>query len=438
MALTLIIFSLTVVILILMVMFKPKLYFGNFSIESFWLVAVIGALFLVIFQQVSPNEIYQSLTRSTGMNPIKLLIIFISMSGLSVMLDELGFFKKVSVLVLKAAGTSQLKIFIYLYMTVSFLTIFTSNDIIILTFTPIIIYFSKHAKINPIPYLLSEFVAANTWSLMFMIGNPTNIYLASAFDITFFEYFKVMFIPTIAAGTFTFLVLWLLFNKDLRKPIDKTILDNVALDRPVLVWVTLINLILATTFLTISSYIAIEMYLIALCFLLFNTSFMVFYQVLILREYPAYFLNAVKRMPWNLMPFVISMFIMVISLNKYGVTENIEAMLSNLDSLYGYGLTSFISANFLNNIPMSVLFADIIQHMPLLPQEELNRAIYSSIIGSNIGAYLTPIGALAGMMWMRILKKEEIDLSFGKFISYGALISIPTMLIVLAVLQLFI
>ena len=78
---------------------------------------------------------------------------------------------------------------------------------------------------------------------MFMIGNPTNIYLASAFDITFFEYFKVMFIPTIAAGTFTFLVLWLLFNKDLRKPIDKTILDNVVLDRPVLVWVTLINLI---------------------------------------------------------------------------------------------------------------------------------------------------------------------------------------------------
>ena len=168
MALTLIIFSLTVVILILMVMFKPKLYFGNFSIESFWLVAVIGALFLVIFQQVSPNEIYQSLTRSTGMNPIKLLIIFISMSGLSVMLDELGFFKKVSVLVLKAAGTSQLKIFIYLYMTVSFLTIFTSNDIIILTFTPIIIYFSKHAKINPIPLFIirvccSEYLEFNVY-----------------------------------------------------------------------------------------------------------------------------------------------------------------------------------------------------------------------------------------------------------------------------------
>lgn len=87
---------------------------------------------------------------------------------------------------------------------------------------------------------------------------------------------------------------------------------------------------------------------------------------------------------------------------------------------------------------MSVLYADIIHHMPLLPQQALNRAIYSSIIGSNIGAYLTPIGALAGMMWMRILKKEDIDLSFGKFVSYGALISIPTMLITLFVLQLFI
>lgn len=58
---------------------------------------------------------------------------------------------------------------------VAILTIFTSNDIVILTFTPFICYFSKNAKINPIPYLVAEF-AATTYSMMLIIGNPTNIY----------------------------------------------------------------------------------------------------------------------------------------------------------------------------------------------------------------------------------------------------------------------
>lgn len=40
------------------------------------------------------------------MNLIKLFIIFILMSGLFVMFDELGFFKKVFILVLKVVGIS--------------------------------------------------------------------------------------------------------------------------------------------------------------------------------------------------------------------------------------------------------------------------------------------------------------------------------------------
>lgn len=81
-------------------MFKPKLYFGRFSVESFWVVAVIGAGLLLSLNLVTPRAVYNGLTVSTGMNPLKLLIIFLSMSGLSVMLDELGFFKKVSMYVL--------------------------------------------------------------------------------------------------------------------------------------------------------------------------------------------------------------------------------------------------------------------------------------------------------------------------------------------------
>jgi arsenical pump membrane protein len=55
-------------------------------------------------------------------------------------------------------------------------------------------------------------------------------------------------------------------------------------------------------------------------------------------------------------------------------------------------------------------------------------AVYATVIGSNIGAYLTPIGALAGIMWMQILKEQGVKLSFGRFCFFGILISIPVLL----------
>src|SRR5690606_13966818 len=143
--------------------------------------------------------------------------------------------------------------------------------------------------------------------------------------------------PTLMAGSFTFILLSCIFRKDLIKPIKTTDDEVDIVGNKFLVGSSLRHLILCTIFLTISSYIEIEMYLISLGLLLSSSIVMVLYQTIKLQEYPAYFINTVKRMPWNLMPFVISMFIMAISLNKYGVTQNLNAWLSHIDPLYGYG-----------------------------------------------------------------------------------------------------
>ena len=77
-------------------------------------------------------------------------------------MDCAGFFRYLATAVLQRQNASQLRLFVLLYALVSVLTVFTSNDIIVLTFTPFICYFARDAKIDPIPYLICEFVAANT------------------------------------------------------------------------------------------------------------------------------------------------------------------------------------------------------------------------------------------------------------------------------------
>lgn len=89
-------------------------------------------------------------------------------------------------------------------------------------------------------------------------------------------------------------------------------------------------------------------------------------------------------------------------------------------------------ANLLNNIPMSVLYVDIIENFEVVSKE----AIFVGIISLNISIFFTPIGALAGMMWMGILKKNSVPFSFGKFCLYGVIISVPTFLALLGGLYL--
>ena len=112
------------------------------------------------------------------------------------------------------------------------------------------------------------------------------------------------------------------------------------------------------------------------------------------------------------------MFIIVASLNKNGVVVEISKLLDKVavnktTTIFSYGLTSFFATNLINNIPMSVLFKDVILNAN---NAYINEMIYSTIIASNVGAYLTPIGALAGIMWMSILKKMDVEFKFIDFV----------------------
>ena len=158
MAATLTIFLLTCAVMILGVLFFPKLKIGKIQLGSYWVVALTGAVLMLLTKQADVDTVFQSIIRDDAINPLKILVLFISMTILSIYLDELGFFRYLANKTLQRAGKNQTKLFIYLYLIVSVLTVFTSNDVIILSFTPFICYFAKNAKINAIPYLAAEFL----------------------------------------------------------------------------------------------------------------------------------------------------------------------------------------------------------------------------------------------------------------------------------------
>ena len=162
--------------------------------------------------------------------------------------------------------------------------------------------------------------------------------------------------------------------------------------------------------------------------------FMLIYSIFVKTNF-AHVKETITRLPYQLIPFFLSMFVIVVALNTQGISEALANALGNKNTIWVYGFSSFLSSNLINNIPMSILFANLTSS---LSEATYLQGIYASIIGSNIGAFLTPIGALAGIMFSGLVNKNNIRFSFLDFIKYGAIISIPVLTVILLMASLFI
>lgn len=261
---TLIIAGITAALMVLSVLLKPYIYVKKLKIGLYWIICAAGAAAMLLSGRLSVADAWSGITAPTAVNPLKILALFISMTLISVFLGDAGFFDVCADKVFRSAGGSQFKLFLTLYAVVAVLTVFTSNDIIVLTFTPPICMFAAKAKVSPLPYLVGEFVAANTWSMMLIVGNPTNIYLAGSAGITFAEYFSVMWLPAIGGGVASLAAMLLVFGKKLREPLcgGESAGNKTVTFRKIPLIVALIHLIVCIVMLAVSYYIGVEMWII--------------------------------------------------------------------------------------------------------------------------------------------------------------------------------
>jgi len=276
----LVIAALAIILMFVCILRFPAIQIKGITLDTFYIPVLLAAIILISFPLFDKANLWDTLFTNTPFNPIKILILFICVSMISIALDETGFFGFIASIFINKYKASQKKLFLVLYVLISILTIFTSNDIVILTFTPFILYFSKKGNINPIPYLVMEFVAANTYSMILPIGNPTNIYIASIFSLKFLEYVKYMALPAILCGLTSLLVLLVLFRKELKKPIEVFDMKIEEIKNKPLCIICGIHLALTTIMLVISNYINIEMWIICLSFATSLLLFLIVYSII--------------------------------------------------------------------------------------------------------------------------------------------------------------
>lgn len=404
----------------------------SFGLETFFIFPLLGAIVILAAGFLEIIEAGKSLWSFAGLNPVGILILFFSMVYISKFLDTTGFFEFVAVYSLSKSGGSSVKLFIIIYAVVSILTVFTSNDVVILTFTPFIHYFAKTAGISPTPFLFAEFFAANTWSMIFIISNPTNVVLGTAFQQSFGDFAKVMTPASVVGGVTNCVMLYLIFRENIKEDFslkedlgDPWVRVRSKVDMSVSLAFTIVCIIL----LAVSSApnFGVEMWMIAggmaVCLFIYNCVVDIIHRK---SQEKSKLRIIFSSMPYPIIPFLLSLFILVNSLQTSGFFNLVGDWMGGFTEGSGpasvavFGLFSTVAANVLNNIPMSVAFAPVIK----ATGTTVNKgAVYASVIGANLGANLTPLGALAGLMWLKILKERDIEVGFIEFLKVGLIVT---------------
>jgi arsenical pump membrane protein len=65
-----------------------------------------------------------------------------------------------------------------------------------------------------------------------------------------------------------------------------------------------------------------------------------------------------------------------------------------------------------------------------------SRPLLAALVGGDIGPRLLPVGSLAGLLWMELLRRSGVEISIWKFIRLGTLVLIPTLTLSLVLLWL--
>eukprot|EP00474_Spongospora_subterranea_P010774 CRZ11232.1 hypothetical protein [Spongospora subterranea] len=411
---------------------------------------IISVALLLATQVISFQDSFRAIVGIDSLRPYTIIILFQSLAYLCLSLNQTGVLKWLSISMMANAGSSYKKIFVYIFILATFLTVFTSNDIVILTLTPIVCHLSADAALDPIPLLFVQFFSANTVSTIFFFSNPTNIVVSDAYGLTFWSYVQWMLLPSIAAGVALLMSLFWVFRREfsmqqeILKLSHHPLLDQVdvktIIPNRIMAGISVGFFSLCLFGIVLSSLIGIAPWVVCLCF--GATMFVIDLTVDVVNSYPNVkfqrVLKIAESVPFGVTPFILGMFILVEALNVLTLTGKVSVLLAELCGQFGVVFSTFfvlvlsmLFCNLINNQPMTILFVGIIKQEQFLstlqdvagPEEAIRiaRAImFSIVLGSNFGANITFIGSLAGILWKSILFVNfQIDVSLRQFFRLG-------------------
>ncbi|WP_054956828.1 ArsB/NhaD family transporter [Paenibacillus dakarensis] len=411
--------------------------------------ATTGAVLVILSGTVTISDL-ETITTTISSAAITIIATIV----MAIILESFGFFNWAAEGLAARARGSGIRLFWYVNLMCFLMTLFFNNDGSILITTPILLILLQKLGLKnheKIPYLLSGALIATASSAPIGVSNIVNLIALEIVGMDLYMHTLMMFVPATLGLLFLLFLLFLCFYRQLPRTLSTTgkhkhrrhepgkhpLLSSppsplIASDQNKFMRNVLLFVLSVRVSLFAASYAGIPIELVATL----GSVIMLAWRWSALKIPPT---DMIKKTPWHILVFAFSMYVMIYGLNNIGLTrwlihvfEPIVASdLLNASLLMG-GLLSLMSILF-NNHPALMVGTMTLTQMDLDPLT-LKISYLASVIGSDIGSLLIPMGTLASLIWLHILKQHHVKIKWSDYIKVTILTIPPALLFTLTAL----
>jgi arsenical pump membrane protein len=407
--------------------------------------AAIGAIIVVLSGSVSLSDLGIIAETISGA-----AITIMATIVMAIVLESFGFFNWVAELLAAKAKGSGVRLFWYVNLLCFLMTLFFNNDGSILITTPILVMLLNNMGLKnhqKIPYLLSGALIATASSAPIGVSNIVNLIALKIVHMDLWLHTAMMFVPATLGLLLLTWFLFLRFKKVLPKTVPTTVTgfslksyhplktgvqhtsekDRSKFMRNVLLFVFAVRCSLF-----VASFLNIPVSVMAVI----GSLVLLVWRWVYLKISPA---DMLKKTPWYIIIFAFCMYTIIYGLNNIGLTDwlitfmkpMVSGSLLHASVMMGTLLT--VLSNIFNNHPALMVGTLTLMNMDL-SLLELKIAYLANVIGSDMGSLLLPMGTLATLMWMHIVRKGKVRISWMQYIKITIVVIPPATLFTLVVL----
>ncbi len=362
---------------------------------------------------------------------------FIAIVVISLLLDEAGFFRWAALNIARWAKGNTVKLYFLVILLGALVSALFANDGAALILTPIVVAMLEKLAFDrrtTLAFVMGAGFVADTASLPLITSNLTNIVTADYFGLGYGDYASVMVPVNLVGLVATLVMLWLVYHRAWPRTYDWEKLPEPAsaIRDPVVFkagfWALGAELIaffvlepLGIPISAIAACVALALLVVAQRSARINT-----------RE-------VLKVAPWHIVVFSLGMYLVVYGLRNAGLTDGIAELLSTWanEGLWvatlGTGFLTAFMSSIMNNLP-SVLVGALSIDASTASETVREGMIYANIVGCDLGPKITPIGSLATLLWLFVLSKKRLHITWGEYFRTGVILTLPVLLVTLTAL----
>jgi Na+/H+ antiporter NhaD/arsenite permease-like protein len=367
--------------------------------------ALLGAMLMVAFGVLTPDESFQAVDGST-------ILLLFSMMLLTAYLEDAVMFEKLAGLATGRSGSPG-ALLAMTGISAAAMSAFLVNDTVCVFLTPVVLAMTRRAGLNPAPFLIALATSSNIGSAATLAGNPQNMIIGSMSGYGFSDFTARSLPAVVAALTVNLLLLRFYYGGRLVSGSEPAVGSAAPPDR---------------SRRPLEAFVLVG--IIAGFFMGFDMGYTALAGVLVLmiarRRNPS---GVFARVDWTLLVFFASLFIVVAGVEKTGIVERAwrsAAPWLGFDGATGLAaFTGFITlgSNLVSNVPMTLLAGP---HLEALGDPSLGWLLLAFV--TTVAGNLTLVGSVANII-VAERARDSHHLGYFEYLRFGVVSTVLSLLV---------